>query len=133
MIVSKRRLLQSIRCTATKSENLFVECILVEDVITKPIQSNPIQVNPMKPKPKPEEIIEMVVKGLVVDAEEVSLVVHNEGGQIKVLEVSCDPSDMGRLIGRGGKTFDLLKELTTRLSGSYDQRILVELNTEEQS
>ena len=80
--------------------------------------------------PKPEDIIRDVVRGLVRRPKEVQVSSH-EHGSILVLEVSVDDSDVGRVLGRSGRTFDLLKDLCVKMSGSYDMQILIELDTEE--
>lgn len=69
-----------------------------------------------------EEALEHLVKGIVENDEDV---VVNRRGQRRgeVLEVRVHPEDLGRVIGRSGRTANALRTVVTALAGGRPVRI----------
>ena len=55
-------------------------------------------------------LVELIAKALVDKPEEVS-VKAVEGEQVLVLELSVDPSDLGKVIGKKGRTAKSIRSL----------------------
>jgi predicted RNA-binding protein YlqC (UPF0109 family) len=60
--------------------------------------------------PASYELLNYLTRALVSKPDEVK-VTSEEEGEATVLKVSVDPEDLGRLIGRGGRTAKALREV----------------------
>lgn len=69
-----------------------------------------------------EEALEHLVKG-IVDHDEDVIVRHRELRRGEVLEVRVHPSDLGRVIGRSGRTASALRTVMGALAGGRQVRI----------
>jgi predicted RNA-binding protein YlqC (UPF0109 family) len=69
-----------------------------------------------------EEAIEHLVKGIVDHPEEVRVRSRNLR-RGRVLEVRVDPDDLGKVIGRNGRTATALRTVVGALSGGSGVRI----------
>jgi len=49
------------------------------------------------------------------------------GRQTVVLEIRCDSRDLGRLIGRSGRTIGAIQALVSCLAAGLKQRVVVEI------
>ncbi len=56
------------------------------------------------------ELVQMIAKALVDKPEEVS-VRSVEGEQVRVLELRVDPTDLGKIIGKKGRTAKSIRTL----------------------
>ena len=66
--------------------------------------------------------LEHLVKGIVDHPEEVQVVVKNtQRGEL--LEVRVHPEDLGRVIGRSGRTAKALRTLITALADGRNVRV----------
>lgn len=65
-----------------------------------------------------------LVKGLVDHPDEVE-VVSSQSGRGEVLEVRVNPEDLGRVIGRSGRTATALRTVVNALAG--DRRVRVDV------
>ena len=63
-----------------------------------------------------EEALEHLVKGLVDNPDEVVVDLVN-GRRGKTLEVRVHPDDLGKVIGRGGRTAKALRQVMTGVGG----------------
>lgn len=72
------------------------------------------------------ELVEFVARAIVSDPTEVSVEEIHEGGEITV-EVQVDPRDVGRLIGRKGRTIDALRSLADGAASLDGRRATVEV------
>ena len=68
-----------------------------------------------------EEALEHLVKGIVDHADEV-VVRRKELRRGELLEVRVHPEDLGRVIGRSGRTASALRTVMSALSGGSDIR-----------
>lgn len=77
------------------------------------------------------EALEHLVAGIVDNPDDVRVDVR-QSGRGDILEVRVDPSDLGRVIGRGGRTASALRTVITALSESGRVRIEV-VDTDEET
>lgn len=73
-----------------------------------------------------KETVEMIVKSLVDDVEAVD-VRAVEGGTTVKIEVRVAESDMGKLIGRQGRTVRALRSLLHAASMKANRRFILEI------
>ena len=69
-----------------------------------------------------EEALEHLVKG-IVDHDGDVVVRHKDGRRGELLEVRVHPDDLGRVIGRSGRTASALRTVLGALSGGDNVRI----------
>lgn len=67
-----------------------------------------------------EELLTYLTRSLVSRPDEVKIEKEQEG-EITVFKVSVDPEDMGRLIGRGGKTAKAVRELVGKAAACSEE------------
>ncbi|MDH3356965.1 MAG: KH domain-containing protein [Desulfobacteraceae bacterium] len=67
-----------------------------------------------------------IVKALVDNPEQVQ-VNEVEGSQIVVLELRVDKSDMGKIIGKQGRTANSIRALLNAASGKAEKRYVLEI------
>jgi predicted RNA-binding protein YlqC (UPF0109 family) len=68
-----------------------------------------------------EEVLEHLVRGIVDHPDDVRVdLVDNRRGQR--LEVRVHPDDLGRVIGRSGRTAKALRQVIQGVAGSVGQR-----------
>lgn len=69
-----------------------------------------------------EEALEHLVKGIVDNDEDVTVRRAN-GRRGELLEVRVHPDDLGRVIGRSGRTASALREVVKALAGGKNVRV----------
>ena len=74
----------------------------------------------------PRELVEFVAKSLVDDPSQVH-VSEIEGETSIILELRVGPEDMGRVIGRGGRTANAMRTLVRVLTAKQGKRIALEI------
>ena len=72
------------------------------------------------------EMIEVIAKSLVDEPEEVSVQAVN-GSQSCVVELSVHPSDLGKVIGRKGRTAKSIRTLLGAVSMKHNRRYTLEI------
>lgn len=72
------------------------------------------------------ELVEIIARSLVDEPEEVS-VEAVEGSQSSVLELSVHASDLGKVIGRRGRTAKSIRTLLGAVSMKHDHRYTLEI------
>ena len=73
-----------------------------------------------------KEFVEFVVKQLVDNPEEVS-VREVDGERAIIVEVRLNPSDIGKVIGKNGKTINAIRSLLTCASAKKGKRAILEI------
>ncbi|MEI2732626.1 MAG: RNA-binding protein [Dermatophilaceae bacterium] len=68
------------------------------------------------------EALEHLVKG-IVDHDDAVLVRHKELRRGELLEVRVHPDDLGRVIGRSGRTASALRTVVAALAGGGNVRV----------
>ncbi|MEY9839034.1 MULTISPECIES: RNA-binding protein [Streptomycetaceae] len=74
-----------------------------------------------------EEALEHLVKGIVENPDEVQ-VRSRELRRGRILEVRVHPEDLGKVIGRGGRTARALRTVVTALGGRSVRVDLVDVD-----
>ena len=72
------------------------------------------------------ELVELIAKALVDKPEEVSVRLV-EGEQVKVLELKVDPSDLGKVIGKKGRTAKSIRTLLGATGMKLKKRFTLEI------
>ncbi len=72
------------------------------------------------------ELVELIAKALVDKPEEVSVKLV-AGDQVKVLELSVDPSDLGKVIGKKGRTAKSIRTLLGAAGMKLKKRFTLEI------
>ncbi len=73
-----------------------------------------------------KELVEFIAKKLVTHPEDVKVrVIENEEGQ--VLELRVNPEDMGKVIGRGGKTAKAMRSLLASATTKSNTRAVLQI------
>jgi predicted RNA-binding protein YlqC (UPF0109 family) len=73
------------------------------------------------------ETVEMIVKALVDDEAGVDVREADRGGQTTMIEVRVAPDDMGKIIGRQGRTVRALRSLLHAASMKGKRRYILEI------
>lgn len=88
-----------------------------------------------KPSPRPpaaeqgpslEAFVTFVVESLVDSPESVS-VTAVEKNRATIIQVACDKKDVGKIIGKSGRTIAALRALTNGAAGRMGKRVSVEV------
>jgi hypothetical protein len=75
-----------------------------------------------------KETVEMLVKALVDDADAVDVREESgRDGRSVIIEVRVAPDDMGKLIGRQGRTVRALRSLFHAVSLKQNRRYILEI------
>ena len=73
-----------------------------------------------------KELVEFIAKSLVDDPSQVH--VSEIGGETSViLELRVGPEDMGRVIGKGGRTANAMRTLVRVLAAKQGKRVNLEI------
>ena len=73
-----------------------------------------------------KELIQYIAQALVDNPGEVS-VNEIEGGQTTVLELSVAKSDLGKVIGKQGRTAQAIRTLLGAVSAKIKKRVVLEI------
>ena len=68
-----------------------------------------------------DETLEHLIKGIVDNPEDVSVSENNR--RVVTLEVTVNPNDMGRVIGKAGRTATALRTVVNAVSDKGNVRI----------
>ena len=72
------------------------------------------------------EALENLVRSLVGNAEAVE-VIEKQSGSATILEIHLEQADIGRLIGREGRTIKALRSILYALSHKHGRRYQLEI------
>ena len=73
-----------------------------------------------------KELIEYVVKALVDNPDELRIT-EIEGERTIVFELRCHPEDVGKVIGKSGKTVGALRTLLSTVAARQNRRAMLEV------
>ncbi|HUV90394.1 MAG TPA: KH domain-containing protein [Anaerolineae bacterium] len=73
-----------------------------------------------------KELVEFIAKSLVDDPSQV-YVSEIEGESSVILELRVGPDDMGRVIGKGGRTVNAVRTLIRILAAKQGKRVTLEI------
>lgn len=71
-----------------------------------------------------KELLEYIVKSLVIDEEAVVVSESEENDEI-LFNVTVNPSDMGRVIGKGGKVASSIRAIIKSISSREHKKAFV--------
>ncbi|MBX5469842.1 MAG: KH domain-containing protein [Thermoleophilaceae bacterium] len=74
-----------------------------------------------------EELLECLARSLVDEPDRVSVESFEEDDGTIVLELSVAEDDVGKLIGRGGRTINALRTLIRASAVKHGRRVLVDV------
>lgn len=74
-----------------------------------------------------EELVEYLARSLVDKPDAVSVESFEEGDGSTVIELSVDEDDVGKIIGRGGRTVNALRCVLRACATKQDSRILLDV------
>ena len=73
-----------------------------------------------------KELVEVMAKALVDNPDKVQVTEREEGDEI-VVELTVDPSDMGKVIGRQGRIAKAIRAVVKAASTKSDKKVVVEI------
>ena len=74
-----------------------------------------------------EDLLEFLARSLVDRPDEVSVEGFDEDDGTIVLEVHVAEEDLGKIIGRGGRTVSSLRTVMRAVASRQDERVLVDV------
>jgi uncharacterized protein len=74
-----------------------------------------------------EELVEYLARSLVDKPDEVSVEAYDEDDGSTVYELSVDESDVGKIIGRGGRTVNALRCVLRACAAKQGRRLLLDV------
>jgi predicted RNA-binding protein YlqC (UPF0109 family) len=74
-----------------------------------------------------EDLLEFLARSLVDNPDEVSVEGFEEDDGTIVLEVHVAEDDVGKVIGRGGRTVSSLRTVMRAVASRQDERVLVDV------
>jgi hypothetical protein len=74
-----------------------------------------------------EDLLEFLARALVDNPDEVSVDGFDEDDGTIVLELRVADGDVGKVIGRGGRTVSSLRTVMRAVASRQDQRVLVDV------
>ena len=73
-----------------------------------------------------KDLIEYIAKSLVDDQDAVEVLQDRSGGRLR-LELSVAPDDMGRVIGKGGKVANSIRQLLKVTSNRDGRQVTMDV------
>ena len=73
-----------------------------------------------------KDFVEYIIRALVEHPEQVSVSVI-DGQQTVIMELRCHASDMGRVIGKSGKTIGAVRMLLSGLAARHGRKTVLEV------
>lgn len=77
-----------------------------------------------------QDLLDYLVKSIVDLPDKASVEESTDQAGFSVLSISVDPSDMGKVIGKGGKIIKSLRDLVRVLAVKQNRRVNVLLREE---
>ncbi|MCI5714254.1 MAG: KH domain-containing protein [Firmicutes bacterium] len=75
-----------------------------------------------------EQLISYIVKSLVDNPDKVEVSTEIESEKVVILKVSVDPSDLGKVIGKGGKIANSIRTIIKSASAKSGRRFIVKIS-----
>ena len=74
-----------------------------------------------------EDLLEFLARALVDSPDEVSVEGFDEDDGTIVLEIHVADDDVGKIIGRGGRTISSVRTVMRAVASRQDERVLVDV------
>lgn len=75
-----------------------------------------------------EQLISYIVKSLVDNPDKVKITTEKESEKVIILNVVVDPSDLGKVIGKGGKIANSIRTIVKSASAKSGRRFIVKIS-----
>lgn len=75
-----------------------------------------------------EQLISYIVKSLVDNPDKVEVSTEIESEKVVILKVSVDPSDLGKVIGKGGKIANSIRTIIKSASAKSGRHFIVKIS-----
>ena len=73
-----------------------------------------------------KELVEVIAKALVNNPDEVVVIETEEDGETR-LDLSVDPSDMGKVIGKQGRIAKAIRSVVKAASAKETKKVIVDI------
>ena len=73
-----------------------------------------------------EELVKYVISSIVEDKDAVKVTLK-EDGDVTIIEVSVAENDMGKVIGKNGKTASALRSIIHSASAKYNKKHILKI------
>jgi uncharacterized protein len=74
-----------------------------------------------------KDLVEFLARALVDEPDDVSVNFYEEDSETLVFEVSVAEDDVGKVIGRGGRTVNALRCVLRACAAKQDKRVLLDV------
>jgi predicted RNA-binding protein YlqC (UPF0109 family) len=74
-----------------------------------------------------ENFVDYVVRALVDHPEEVKVVSNQENEDASVIKIDCNKEDVGKIVGKKGKTIMAIRALVSGAAGRLQKKVAVEV------
>lgn len=75
-----------------------------------------------------EQLVTYIVKSLVDNPDKVEITTENESEKVVILKVVVDPSDLGKVIGKGGRIASSIRTIIKSASAKSGRRFIVKIS-----
>ena len=96
------------------------EVVVAEDTLKKGVSDSKVT------KEGLEDFVAFVSRSLVDNPEAVQ-VSTLEKDRLSVIQIRCEKRDIGKIVGKSGKTISAIRALLSGVSGRYGQRVTVDV------
>lgn len=73
-----------------------------------------------------EELVRYIITNIVEDKDSVKVSVR-EDGDVSIIDVSVADNDMGKVIGKNGKTAQALRSIVHSASAKYNRKFILKI------
>lgn len=73
-----------------------------------------------------EELVKYIISSIVEDKDAVKVTLK-EDGDVTIIEVSVAENDMGKVIGKNGKTASALRSIVHSASAKYNRKHILKI------
>lgn len=75
-----------------------------------------------------DQLVAYIVKSLVDNPDKVEVTTENESEKVVIIKVSVDESDLGKVIGKGGKIANSIRTIIKSASAKSGRRFIVKIS-----
>ncbi len=75
-----------------------------------------------------DQLVAYIVKSLVDNPDKVEVTTENESEKVVIIKVSVDESDLGKVIGKGGRIASSIRTIIKSASAKSGRRFIVKIS-----
>ncbi len=75
-----------------------------------------------------DQLVAYIVKSLVDNPDKVEVTTENESEKVVIIKVSVDKSDLGKVIGKGGRIASSIRTIIKSASAKSGRRFIVKIS-----